>query len=319
MRAARKDLAELARVREKRKNTCKEMLSTEETYVRTLDVLVNKIRVSMGAQSFRVAVPILSDADLKVLFPASLNMLLSAHQAWLAQLRERELQWGPATCVGDLFLQLSPYLKMYIVYVSNFELSTLKIRELKKKPGSTFAANVQTVFANLGDPSNDLASMLVTPVQRIPRYVMMLKDLLKLTSPQHPDYNNLLKAVKIMTDTTVLVDRKAEDAKNAQKVLEVADSIVDSPLSIVQPNRKVGCLLVGQRWLALAFFFEFGGPNARSPFLLLVCSGSRMDPLASSWRPVMCGHALSSCSQTFWCSLRPLRRRNRSRRATSLQ
>jgi hypothetical protein len=81
---------------------------------------------------------------------------------------------------------------------------------------------VQEVFVNLGDPTNDLASMLVTPVQRIPRYVMMLKDLLKNTSPQHPDYNNLLRAVKIMTDTTVLVDRKAEDAKNAQKVLEVA-------------------------------------------------------------------------------------------------
>jgi hypothetical protein len=41
-----------------------------------------------------------------------------------------------------------------------------------------------------------------------------------------------------MTDTTVLVDRKAEDAKNAQKVLEVADSILESPLPIVQPNRK---------------------------------------------------------------------------------
>jgi hypothetical protein len=239
MRSARRDLVELKRVREKRKNTFLEMLSTEETYVKNLDVLVNRIRVSMAAQGFRTAVPIISDADLKVLFPASLNMLLAAHQGWLAQLRERDSRWSPTTCVGDLFLELSPYLKMYIVYVSNFELSTLKIRELKKKPGSTFAAQVQAVFTNLGDPTNDLASLLVTPVQRIPRYVMMLKDLLKLTSPQHPDYNNLLKAVKIMTDTTVLVDRKAEDAKNAQKVLEIADSIVDSPVSIVQPNRKV--------------------------------------------------------------------------------
>ena len=66
---------------------------------------------------------------------------------------------------------------------------------------------------------------------------MLLKDLLKHTSTQHPDYNNLLRAVKIMTDTTILVDRKAEDAKNAQKVLEVADSIVEAPASIVQPNR----------------------------------------------------------------------------------
>jgi hypothetical protein len=41
------------------------------------------------------------------------------------------------------------------------------------------------------------------------------------------------------TDTTVLVDKKAEDAKNAQRVLEVADSIIEAPVSIVQPNRRV--------------------------------------------------------------------------------
>ncbi len=111
-------------------------------------------------------------------------------------------------------------------------------RELKKREKSNFVELVHEIFVNLGDPTNDLASMLVTPVQRIPRYVLMLKDLLKHTSPQHPDYNNLLKAVKIMTDTTVLVDRKADDAKSSQKVLEVADLILDSPVSIVQPNRK---------------------------------------------------------------------------------
>ncbi len=141
-------------------------------------------------------------------------------------------------CLSFVFSFLLTFELRYIVYVSNFELSTLKIRELKKREKSRFAELVHEVFVNLGDPTNDLASMLVTPVQRIPRYLMLVKDLLKYTSPQHPDYNNLIRAVKIMTDTTILVDRKAEDAKNAQKVLEVADSIVESPLSIVQPNRK---------------------------------------------------------------------------------
>ena len=238
MKSARAEATQLQLVRTKRKNIGIEMLKTEETYVKTLDVLVNKIRVSMSTQSFRTAAGGVSEQDMKVIFPASLSMLLSAHESWLAQLHARIQAWSPQQCVGDLFLQLSPYLKMYIVYVSNFELSTLKIRELRRKPNSKFVELVHEVFVNLGDPTNDLASMLVTPVQRIPRYVMMLKDLLKHTSTQHPDYNNLLKAVKIMTDTTVLVDRKAEDAKNAQKVLEVADMIVDSPMPIVQPNRK---------------------------------------------------------------------------------
>ena len=57
-----------------------------------------------------------------------------------------------------------------------------------------------------------------------------------------------------MTDTTVLVDRKAEDAKNAQKVLEVADSIVEAPLPIVQPNRK---WVKGEQSLVFSFFLVF--------------------------------------------------------------
>lgn len=94
---------------------------------------------------------------------------------------------------------------------------------------------------------------------------------MKHTSTQHPDYNNLLRAVKIMTDTTILVDRKAEDAKNAQKVLEVADSIVEAPVSIVQPNRKwvrdgpVG-LVISATEVRPRYAFLFTGESRKPPF-----------------------------------------------------
>lgn len=50
MKSARAELLQLQLVRTKRKNIGIEMLKTEETYVKTLDVLVNKIRVSMSTQ-----------------------------------------------------------------------------------------------------------------------------------------------------------------------------------------------------------------------------------------------------------------------------
>ena len=34
----------------------------------------------------------------------------------------------------------------------------------------------------------DLGAYLLTPVQRIPRYVLLLKQLLKQTDSEHPDY-----------------------------------------------------------------------------------------------------------------------------------
>ena len=38
----------------------------------------------------------------------------------------------------------------------------------------------------------DLEGFLVKPVQRLPKYILLLKDLLKYTPKDHPDYGNIL-------------------------------------------------------------------------------------------------------------------------------
>jgi hypothetical protein len=38
---------------------------------------------------------------------------------------------------------------------------------------------------------SDLVSFLVKPVQRLPKYVLLYKDLLKHTDKDHPDYENI--------------------------------------------------------------------------------------------------------------------------------
>ena len=43
----------------------------------------------------------------------------------------------------------------------------------------------------------DIESYLVKPVQRLPKYVLLLRDLLKHTDLDHPDHENLLKSEKL--------------------------------------------------------------------------------------------------------------------------
>jgi FYVE/RhoGEF/PH domain-containing protein 3 len=45
-----------------------------------------------------------------------------------------------------------------------------------------------------------LQAFLVTPVQRIPRYKLLLEDLYKHTPTDHPDYKSLNEAIKLITD-----------------------------------------------------------------------------------------------------------------------
>lgn len=49
-----------------------------------------------------------------------------------------------------------------------------------------------------------LDDLLIKPVQRIPRYVLFIKDLLKHTGPSHPDHAPLQKA---LGELTMLAER----------------------------------------------------------------------------------------------------------------
>ena len=46
------------------------------------------------------------------------------------------------------------------------------------------------------DKGMDLQSYLVKPVQRLPRYVLLFKDLLRHTDKSHPDYQNIEESLK---------------------------------------------------------------------------------------------------------------------------
>jgi hypothetical protein len=54
-----------------------------------------------------------------------------------------------------------------------------------------FSAFLETVDATKALQKQDLNSFLILPVQRIPRYELLLKDLIRHTWKEHPDYNNL--------------------------------------------------------------------------------------------------------------------------------
>jgi hypothetical protein len=42
-----------------------------------------------------------------------------------------------------------------------------------------------------------LESIIIKPVQRLPKYILLFKDLLKNTMDNHLDYENIKKALKL--------------------------------------------------------------------------------------------------------------------------
>ena len=60
-------------------------------------------------------------------------------------------------------------------------------------------------------------SYLIMPVQRIPRYKMLLSELLKVTGSKHHDYHDLLRALKMVEKIAEKVNAAATSSSHVPK------------------------------------------------------------------------------------------------------
>eukprot|EP01111_Echinosteliopsis_oligospora_P011941 TRINITY_DN4042_c0_g1_i2.p1 TRINITY_DN4042_c0_g1~~TRINITY_DN4042_c0_g1_i2.p1 ORF type:complete len:130 (-),score=17.79 TRINITY_DN4042_c0_g1_i2:10-399(-) len=63
-----------------------------------------------------------------------------------------------------------------------------------------FAQEIRNCLKNPDLDCKDLVDFLILPVQRIPRYVMLLQDLRKYTPSSHPDFTPLQEALVKMKE-----------------------------------------------------------------------------------------------------------------------
>jgi FYVE/RhoGEF/PH domain-containing protein 3 len=127
----------------------------------------------------------------------------------LSSLDDKISNWNDGTEIGFIFLENAPVLKLYVEYVNNYENSVRTIAEcIKNKNFVDFV--VETV--GLVD-TYPLSSLLIQPIQRIPRYEMLLSDLVKHTWDSHPDMESLQKALAVIKANAQFVNAQKKDSK----------------------------------------------------------------------------------------------------------
>ncbi|KAJ3026843.1 UNVERIFIED_CONTAM: hypothetical protein HDU68_004981 [Siphonaria sp. JEL0065] len=203
----------------RRAHIAAEVLSTERTYVNELKTLV-----SLYADPLERG--ILSSADMGAMF-SNLKSILYFHKSHLLPNIERAIQ-DPTQPLGSIFNEAAPFFKMYSLYYNNFDtanefvihldqLATSGTGQLQTPIKSTVlastsispTASTQTSrrtlakkFKNMvkiakSSPSHtqiSLQSYLILPVQRLPRYKLLVDQLLESTPLNHPDRADLQTA-----------------------------------------------------------------------------------------------------------------------------
>lgn len=184
-----RDLAEEKRLKniKTKARVVEEMVQTEKTYAKGLEWLVkwkNELEETK----------IIKEDDIQNLFSTVLDNLKSISDVFLADITKKFESWDENSTVGDVFESIAPFFRLYVDYCNNNELSGQTLTKLMKK-NKLFKDYVLSEEASAG---MTFESFLITPIQRIPRYEMLISSALKYTNEGEKDKPHLENAVNLV-------------------------------------------------------------------------------------------------------------------------
>src|SRR3989338_8829462 len=207
----------------KRTYIVEDILETEKTYVNGVEGLLKEFDKPLAW--------VLKPEETRTIF-SNIHALLGMHRGLLQDLTDRISSWSEGQVIGDVLAKLIPFLKMYSTYINAFDTTNDLIEKLKKK-NNDFRLLLPTCKHGINEGELGLSSLLLTPIQRVPRYVLLLKDLLRNTEATHPDFENLTRACDAMTSiATEINERKRKDEQSkriANLSTELSKALHNSP------------------------------------------------------------------------------------------
>lgn len=138
---------------------------------------------------------------------------------------------------ADYIIRMAPFLKIYSMYASGFEKAGQEVVRLKELKTSFANFNKRSeIAAQLSGNGLTLSSLLITPIQRIPRYVLLLKEMVKETAENDPDSAKLEKALEEVSSTAEKVDHAITLSEASQRLFNI-QTLCSPPFELVSPNR----------------------------------------------------------------------------------
>eukprot|EP00012_Vannella_robusta_P009040 CAMPEP_0206203400 /NCGR_PEP_ID=MMETSP0166-20121206/12819_1 /ASSEMBLY_ACC=CAM_ASM_000260 /TAXON_ID=95228 /ORGANISM="Vannella robusta, Strain DIVA3 518/3/11/1/6" /LENGTH=334 /DNA_ID=CAMNT_0053622655 /DNA_START=401 /DNA_END=1402 /DNA_ORIENTATION=- len=214
---------------QKRKRITDEVLSTERTYSESLSSCVNEIVVPLLDGNDQL----LSTGDAKKIF-GKLVTVNDTHIAFYSELQRYVDKNKP---VGALFVSYEEEFKVnYSSFVNSYN-AALRMLSQRRQASDNFDQFLHEKKVKVNN--QEVESILIMPVQRLPRYVMLLKDLLKHT-PNYTRHRKITEeALETMTEVTRFVNDEKRIAEQQHEIMEVQESLSSSSEVLVKRGRYI--------------------------------------------------------------------------------
>ena len=206
-----------------------ELIETEEAYNDSIGLLFETMvqPLERGA--------ILPAPTIKRIFSSSEQLFRASKDLALAlRLRLRDGWDEASTCVGDVLcgainasdslLGQSRFVDAYVQFINGFEQSQRALHGIEDKPEwlaflKHWALLVHATGRSKAPP--DLQSLLVKPVQRVPRFKLLLEQLLKATPMGHPDRASTESALRDFSELASSVNEAIRRREQVEAVYQL--------------------------------------------------------------------------------------------------
>ncbi|EGC38518.1 hypothetical protein DICPUDRAFT_148817 [Dictyostelium purpureum] len=151
--------------------------------------------------------------------------------------------------VAECFLSLSPFLKLYTQYINNFTHATTTLLECKKRDSKVNQFFFKDCKENKILEKRDFLDLQIQPVQSmynilvplfftgIPRYKLLLTELLHCTPEDHSDYKNVRAALSNIQELAMNINESKRTAEGLEKIMMIQGSLTKN-IDLVKPYRK---------------------------------------------------------------------------------
>ncbi|XP_022380410.1 FERM, RhoGEF and pleckstrin domain-containing protein 2 isoform X1 [Enhydra lutris kenyoni] len=238
----------------------KEILATERTYLKDLEVLTVWFRSAVVKED---AMP----ADLMTLLFSNIDPIYEFHRGFLREVEQRLALWegssdthvtGGHQRIGDILLRNMHQLKGF---TSCFQRHDEVLTELEK--ATKRLKKLEAVYREFELQKVcylPLNAFLLKPIQRLLHYRLLLGRLCAHYGPAHPDHADCCDALQAITEVTSTLQHSLARLENLQKLTELQRDLVGIE-NLITPGREFireGCLhKLTKKGLQQRMFFLF--------------------------------------------------------------
>ncbi|XP_030332723.1 spermatogenesis-associated protein 13 isoform X3 [Strigops habroptila] len=194
-----------------RTNVIQEIMNTERVYIKHLkDICEGYIR------QCRKHTGMFTTAQLSTIF-GNIEDIYKFQRKFLKDLEKQYNKEEPhLSKIGSCFLQHQEGFAIYSEYCNNHPSACIELSNLMKQGKYRHFFEACRLLQQMIDIAID--GFLLTPVQKICKYPLQLAELLKYTTQEHSDYNNIKAAYEAMKNVACLINERKRRLESIDKI-----------------------------------------------------------------------------------------------------